>query len=259
MTTPTFRKQRPGAPHGFFATEAAGLRWLAVDDGPRVVRVIDVTDDRLDLERVEPAPATPDAAARFGRDLARMHRAGAAAHGALPPGAEHAWFGPLEDPLPLPAGRWDDWPTFYAQARLLPVAEQGRERGALGPDDVAALQRLASRVARVAGPTAAAEPAARLHGDLWSGNVLWSSEGAVLIDPAAHGGHREADLAMLVLFGAPHLDTIVAAYDEADPLAPGWQRRRALHQVYPLAVHAVLFGGGYRARLRRSIDALLDS
>jgi fructosamine-3-kinase len=80
---------------------------------------------------------------------------------------------------------------------------------------------------------------------------------AVLIDPAAHGGHREADLAMLALFGAPHLDAILAAYDAAHPLARGWRHRVAVHQVYPVAVHAVLFGGGYRGQLRRMLDALL--
>jgi fructosamine-3-kinase len=69
-----------------------------------------------------------------------------------------------------------------------------------------------------------------------------------LIDPAAYGGHRETDLAMLDLFGAPHLGRILAAYDEATPLAEGWRDRVALHQLYPLLAHAVMFGGGYGAR-----------
>jgi fructosamine-3-kinase len=91
-------------------------------------------------------------------------------------------------------------------------------------------------------------PAARIHGDLWSGNVLWTREGAVLIDPAAHGGHRETDLAMLALFGLPHLDRLQEAYDEAYPLAEGWADRLGLHQLFPLLVHACLFGGGYGVR-----------
>ena len=92
-----------------------------------------------------------------------------------------------------------------------------------------------------------AEPA-RLHGDLWSGNVLWSADGPVLIDPAAHGGHRETDLAMLDLFGLPHLDRVLAAYDETWPLDDGWRERVPLHQLHPLLVHAALFGGGYGAQ-----------
>jgi fructosamine-3-kinase len=98
----------------------------------------------------------------------------------------------------------------------------------------------------LAGPP---EPPARLHGDLWSGNVLWAADGrAWIIDPAAHGGHRETDLAMLALFGLPHLDRVLAAYDASWPLAAGWEERVPLHQLHPLLVHAVLFGGGYGAQ-----------
>ena len=75
--------------------------------------------------------------------------------------------------------------------------------------------------------------------------------GATLIDPAAHGGHRESDLAMLALFGCPHLADVLDAYQEVHPLRRGWQHRVALHQVYPVGMHAVLFGGGYAAQLRR--------
>ena len=74
---------------------------------------------------------------------------------------------------------------------------------------------------------------------------MWTPTGAVLIDPAAHGGHRESDLAMLALFGAPYLDRVLAGYDEASPLAAGWRQRVGLHQLFPLLVHAVLFGSGY--------------
>ena len=113
----------------------------------------------------------------------------------------------------------------------------------LDAGEVAVIERLADRVA--AGAFDTGEPPARLHGDLWSGNVLWTAQEAVLIDPAAHGGHRETDLAMLALFGAPHLERVLAAYDEAAPLADGWHDRVLLHQVHPLLLHAVLFGGSY--------------
>ncbi len=106
-------------------------------------------------------------------------------------------------------------------------------------------ERLESGDEALTGPL---EPPSRLHGDLWSGNVLWSPDGVVLVDPAAHGGHRETDLAMLALFGLPHLDRVLAAYDEAHPLAEGWRDRVGLHQLHPLLVHATLFGGGYAAR-----------
>lgn len=263
-----FTKSRVGAPPGFFDCEAAGLSWLAVEGGPRVAQVLDVGTTHLDLERVVPAAPTPEAAHAFGRALAVVHDARAPAWGAPAPGWQgDAFFGPLDDPLPMPTGAWPDWPTFYAEARLLPVARQGRDRGALDADDVRLLERLGDRLTDLARPALDDTPA-RVHGDLWSGNVLWSpldpgpggrpgGVEAVLIDPAAHGGHRETDLAMLALFGAPYLDEIVSGYQAAHPLARGWRHRVALHQVYPVAVHAVLFGGGYRAQLRASVRALL--
>jgi fructosamine-3-kinase len=76
--------------------------------------------------------------------------------------------------------------------------------------------------------------------------VLWSDDRGWLIDPAAHGGHRETDLAMLALFGAPFLDQVLAAYAETYPLADGWRKRVPLHQMHPLLVHLCLFGGSYR-------------
>lgn len=90
-----------------------------------------------------------------------------------------------------------------------------------------------------------AEVPARIHGDLWSGNVMWTKDGAVLIDPAAHGGHRETDLAMLALFGCPYLADVLSAYQSVRPLREGWRDRVGLHQLYPLLAHVVLFGGGY--------------
>ncbi|WP_407317971.1 fructosamine kinase family protein [Isoptericola halotolerans] len=259
----TYRKARHDAPAGFFDTEAAGLRWLAVDGGPRVARVLDVGPGHLDLERLVPGSATPSAARTFGRSLAALHDAGAPAFGTLPSGATEGFFGPLDDPLEMVAGSWSDWPSYYAEARLRPVLAQGRRRGAFDDDDDAAFDRVCERLPRLAGP---AEPPARLHGDLWSGNVLWTTadgadetdeaDEAALIDPAAHGGHRETDLAMLAMFGAPHLEEILAAYADAHPLAPGWRERVRLHQLYPLAVHAVLFGGGYISSTRRLLAEL---
>ena len=122
---------------------------------------------------------------------------------------------------------------------MLPYVRTARDAGTLDAAEVAVLEQAAARVA------APVEPPARLHGDLWSGNVLWAPDGVWLIDPAAHGGHRETDLAMLALFGCPYLEAVLAAYDEAAPLADGWRARVPMHQLFPLLVHVVLFGRSY--------------
>ncbi|HEV3293726.1 MAG TPA: fructosamine kinase family protein, partial [Streptosporangiaceae bacterium] len=117
------------------------------------------------------------------------------------------------------------------------------DAGALPPGDGRLGEAVADRIGSLAGP---AEPPSRIHGDCWAGNVLWSGGRGWLIDPAAHGGHRETDLAMLDLFGAPSLDRIIAGYQDTAPLAEGWRSRMPLHQLHPLLVHACLFGAAYR-------------
>ena len=135
--------------------------------------------------------------------------------------------------------------AFEPQRRLLPYLKLASDRERIPADDA---RRVESVVAKLA-DLVPDEPPSRLHGDLWNGNVLWGTEQRVwVIDPAAHGGHRETDLAMLALFGLPHLPRVVDAYAEVSPLAEGWQDRAGIHQLFPLLVHACLFGGGYGAR-----------
>jgi fructosamine-3-kinase len=98
---------------------------------------------------------------------------------------------------------------------------------------------------------------ARLHGDLWSGNVMWTADGATLVDPAAHGGHCETDLAMLTLFGCPHLGDVLDGYQSVRRLSPGWERRVGLHQLYPLLAHVVLFGGSYAGQAEAAAASAL--
>lgn len=242
-----FRKQSASAPTGFFGWEAAGLRWLADAAGATVVDVLDVREHHLDLVELTEVAPTAQAAEEFGRALARTHDAGADAFGSPPDGWEgDGYFGPLSEPIPLELKPTLSWGEFYAQQRILPITRRCVASGALSGADAQLLDRVAGRVA--SGDFDTDDGPSRIHGDLWSGNLLWTAQGAVLIDPAAHGGHRESDLGMLALFGTPHLERIIAAYEEEHPLADGWRDRVALHQLYPLAVHALLFGGGYAAR-----------
>jgi fructosamine-3-kinase len=233
-----FVKTRANAPAGEYATEAAGLRWLTVPNGLGVPEVLGASDRVLVLEWLEPGAAGEDA--ELSRGLAWVHAAGADTFG----GAEPLRIGPLVLPNePLP-----DWPSFYAERRLRPLLGRARDHGSLSAEGVRAVESVCERIADLAGPP---EPPARLHGDLWSGNVLWSGRRPYVIDPVAYGGHREVDLAMLRLFGSPG-PRFLAAYEEVAPLAPGHQERVGLFQLFPLLVHAVLFGGGYGSSVERA-------
>ena len=241
MTIQPFVKTRAGAEAADFEAEAAGLRWLR-DAGAPVPEVLAVEDEppALVLDRIEAGRLSPAGAEQLGRDLAELHRAGAPSHGSLPPGSPDRTLRIGMARVALEEA--DDWNEVYAEQLLLPLQAQAREAGTLTPADAASIESVRDRLAQLAGPP---EAPARLHGDLWAGNVLADPEGrGWLIDPAAYGGHREVDLAMLRLFGSPS-ERIFAAYEEAHPLADGHAERVALWQLLPLLVHAVLFGGSY--------------
>jgi len=230
-----------------FAAEANGLRWLGEAAAAPVPEVLAVGPEALVISMIPPGRATPEAAFGFGTDLARLHAAGADGFGA-------PWPGFIAS-LPLDNTRdAGDWPQWYAQRRLLPFLSRAVDAGALRSEDARLVEAVIDRIGSLAGP---AEPPSRIHGDCWAGNVLWSGGRGWLIDPAAHGGHRETDLAMLALFGAPGLDRILVGYNDTAPLAAGWRSRIPLHQLHPLLVHACLFGASYRDEVRSAARAAL--
>ena len=260
-----YRKSRAFAPSGFFECEGRGLQWLAAahaQGGPRVVAVQGWGDGWLDIERVQPASPTPKAAHDFGAALAHMHDVGPQYFGSAPDGYEGTcYFGPLQDPVPMATGTWTDAASFLAEGRLLPMVELGISRGALDADDLRMTHEVIDALPELLGSAATDRPA-RVHGDLWSGNVMWTKDSgeveAILIDPAAHGGHREEDLAMLQLFGMPYLPEIIDGYESVHPLASGFRDRTTLWQLYPIAGHCVFFGGGYVSEYRSMCRSLLE-
>lgn len=246
-----FVKTMRRPPPRFFSTEAAGLDWLRTgldDPDVGVPAVVAAHEAFLALEWIdEGAPGTASDG-EFARMLATIHRAGAPCFGRSdrrPTGSRQ-----------LPNDPYDTWAEAYARNRLLPLARLGHDTATLDDVTVRGLEEVAGRLDELGGP---AESPARLHGDLWAGNRLVDTLGRNwLIDPAAHGGHREFDLSMMRLFGGFGTGCF-GAYDEVFPLAEGWRERVPLHQLAPLAVHAIKFGGGYEAATVRALDAVARS
>lgn len=268
MNNAVYKKSRLYAPERFFECEGKGLKWLSEAHkygGPRVAEVFDWGNGYLNIERIDTHSATPIAAFEFGAALAHMHDYGAKYFGEAPADYDgKCYFGPLSDPVEMPTGTWSNVIDYLADGRLRPMVELGIARGELTKSDLDLTNEVIDALPDLLGKAAEDKPA-RVHGDLWSGNVLWtkSSDGehteAVLIDPAAHGGHREEDLAMLHLFGISYFKQILDGYQSVHPLKAGFEQRMIIWQLYPIAGHCVFFGGGYVSEYRNMCKSLIKS
>ena len=233
---------------GMFAAEARGLGWLAEARAIGVPEVLAVGSDDagagfLALEHLGNGRPGRDFDETLGRALGKLHRFGAPCFG-----LDHSNF---IGPLPQPNEPAEDWPTFYRERRLLPLLQRAVDRGLVGKQLRSDLESVFARLDSIVGPR---ESPARLHGDLWAGNLHVGADGEPwLIDPAVYGGHREVDLAMMRLFGG-FSSRVFAAYAESYPLAAGHQERVPLYQLYPLLVHANLFGAGYVSAVEQAVN-----
>lgn len=243
-----FLKTNERAPASMFPAEAHGLDWLRAASALGVPEVLAVSGGRegepsfLVLELLESAPPAVDFDERLGQGLAELHRSGPDAFGL----ERDNFIGSL----PQRNRAHGSWAEFYWHERLEPQLTRAMAAGQVNAQLSRDFERLAQKLPQLLGPP---EPPARLHGDLWSGNLHVDSRGLpCLIDPAAYGGHREMDLAMMRLFGG-FPERVFRAYEAVFPLAPGHAERVALYQLYPLLVHANLFGGGYVTTVSRSL------
>jgi len=234
-----FLKTNATAPPDMFAREAEGLEALRVPDGPRVPRPYVWGADFLLLEDLAPATPRVDFWETLGQRLAALHNHTGPAFGF----AHDNYIGSTPQPNP-----WtDDGYAFFAEHRLGFQARLAFERGLLPADDVRRVERLAARLPDLVPP----QPPSLIHGDLWHGNVIADAHGApALIDPAAHYGWAEADLAMTALFGG-FPERFYRAYEAARPLENGYRRRFGLYNLYHLLNHLNLFGAGYLGSVQR--------
>lgn len=143
-----------------------------------------------------------------------------------------------------------NWETFYIQERLEPMLQRAYFHQVI---DEAFMKKFRELYPKIAGIFPKEKPSL-LHGDLWSGNVLVNASGSPsLIDPAIYYGHREMDIAFSKLFGG-FKPSFYEYYREVFPLEPGFDERKDLYNLYPLLVHLNLFGTGYLAGIKRTIN-----
>ena len=262
MSEDVFTKHAPPTCPGQPFYEAAGLKWLG-EGGAKVPAVVEVTGSELQTVRLTPSSSSPAAARELGRMLAHLHASGAPNFGAPPPdyfGPGYMGLAPLPLITPRSRAAHENWGAFYAKERVLPYLDD-----TFTPSERQIILELAD--ALESGELDHPQPAlvrengfsaARIHGDLWSGNVMWTGGGAYLIDPAAQGGHAEEDFGALSTFGVPHFAEIVEGYQQVSPFAAGWEKRLPLHRMHILMVHCYLFGRSYVPRTLIDARAALE-
>jgi fructosamine-3-kinase len=249
-----FIKTHTSAHPDMYPCEARGLDWMRQARALRIPEVLAVSDPTgkgphfIAMEMLHAAKRQADFDEQLGRGLAQMH-----SQGPSQLGLEYTNFiATLSQDNRAPQdGKWS---TFYGEQRLLPLARKAEKQRHFRSETMGQFARLLKKLDNIAGPE---EPPARLHGDLWGGNLHCDENGApCLIDPAVYGGHREIDLAMMRMFGG-FSERCFDAYNEAYPLAPGYRERIPLYQLYPLLVHVVLFGGSYVSSAQSALGRYL--
>jgi fructosamine-3-kinase len=222
----------------FFEKEAKGLDLLANAGALKVARPL--FDGRFHqqiyvvMEYLEKGEPDPDFWEDFGRRMAALHRNTQAQFGL----SYNNYIGKIPQRNTL----HDTWPSFFADERIMRLADRAHTHGLL---DAAHADQAGRICARLPDLLPEEEPAL-LHGDLWNGNFMVHTNGKVaLFDPATYYGNREMDIAMSRLFGGFD-NRFYGAYHEAWELQPGYAEREPLLQLYPLLVHLLLFGGHYR-------------
>jgi protein-ribulosamine 3-kinase len=235
-----FLKWNSSAPSDLFVKEAAGLNEMRSAENPFLVIPRVIFDKKADefpglllMEYLPPSTSALGYDEKLGRGIARLHRKTAPAFG-----FHHSNFcgTTLQD------NEWKaNWPEFYAQRRIGALVKQIRNRRGMNTDEEKIYENL---VSRMPGLLSHDTTPSLIHGDLWSGNYVYTANGPALIDPACYYADREMELGMMQLFGG-FSPAVWESYQDEFPLPEGWKERIALYQLYHVLNHYSLFGGSY--------------
>lgn len=234
-----FLKINNNAPEYFFQREANGLKELKKAFFLKTPDTIITGNNFILTEFVQIGALHKTVFQEFGSQFAQMHRITSDSFGFY----EDNFIG-SNIQLNVPdANQKNDWVNFYFDKRLLFQIKLAEKNGLADTELMNSFIKLENKLTGILGGIN--EFPSLLHGDLWSGNFIITSEGqACLIDPAVYYGSREADLAMTKLFGGFNSE-FYKAYDETFPLTEDFQYREDIYKLYHVLNHLNLFGGSY--------------
>ncbi len=235
-----FVKWNASAPVDMFQKEAFALTEMQQEDNPYLIipKVIWATSEEerpgiILMEYLHPAVLTNGYDEKLGRGIAQLHRKTASAYG---------FYHSNYCGTTIQDNTWtSNWPEFFAQRRIGALVQQIRISRGLTVDQLKIYDRLIDQMPLLLPQTTVPS---LIHGDLWSGNYMYTAKGPALIDPACYYADREMELGMMQLFGG-FSSRVWQAYNEDYPLQDGWEDRILLYQLYHVLNHQLLFGGSY--------------
>ena len=234
-----FLKWNASAPADMFQKEAAGLTEMALSNSDLVIPKVIWSKENGDspslllMEYLAPPNNTSGFDERLGRGLAQMHRKTASAFG---------FYHSNYCGTTVQDNSWtSNWAEFYARRRIWNLVQQIKTTRGISFDDQKIYEKLVDRMPEL---LSHGTIPSLIHGDLWSGNYMYSNRGPALIDPACYYADREMELGMMKLFGG-FSAAVWNAYAEEFPLPEGWKQRIRLYQLYHVLNHYLLFGGSY--------------
>ncbi|WP_314243628.1 fructosamine kinase family protein [Empedobacter tilapiae] len=224
-------------PH-LFKKEARALEAIKKTKTFSVPKVVNVGEAGKDfqyllLEWMETSTPTVVNWENLGKNLAKLHQNTSKQFG----WSEDNYIAIVVQPNSLT----DSWSEFYAKNRIMPMMKLLQNKQLINSKQIKSAENLCKQLNSIFPE----EKPALLHGDFWNGNILANKKGEFsVIDPAIYYGHREMDLAIAKLFGGFD-DVFFDAYHENSPLAPNFEERLPIAQLFPLLIHAYLFEGYY--------------